>query len=207
MEKSYTEFTPKTTRIEAFSDAVFAIVMTILVLDLKIPNISSQVTDAQMANQLLEVLPNFLCFGLSFLILAIFWVNHHQFFHTLRVTDRALLWYNNNLLFWLCCIPFPTAFIGEGYLRILPVTAYGFVLFMSSFSFNLLARHAHKKGLIEESIPDTYMKVALRRGMAGPLMYFASMVFAPVSVYISLGIFVIGPVFYFIPQKIIFGES
>src|SRR2546425_782379 len=98
-----------TQRIEAFSDGVFAIIVTLLVLDLKVPDLPQQITNQETLQALFNLAPQFISFVLSFFILCIFWVNHHQFFHTIKTADRKLLWLNNLLLFWLCFIPFPTA--------------------------------------------------------------------------------------------------
>ena len=201
------EFKPETTRMETFSDAVIAIVMTLLVLELKIPHIAKGAINAAFLSELYNQLPNFAGFALSFLVIAIFWVNHHQLFHALRATDGKLLWYNNHLLFWLCFIPFPTAFIGEYYDNLITVMLYGFVLFMASVSFNMMGRYAYRTGLFKSNISDIVLKHSLKRGLFGPLVYSAATLSAFISVYISIALFILVPIFYFIPQKIVRMEN
>jgi uncharacterized membrane protein len=201
------EFTPNTSRIEAFSDGVFAIVVTLLVLELRVPHLQENFTTHDVLSELFHLSPKFISFALSFLVLAIFWVNHHQLFHSIEKSDRAFLWYNNNLLFWLSFVPFPTAFIGEYPLDMIPVMFYGTILFMASLSFNLMLRHAVKTKLFYSTVSDEVLKQGIRRGKIGPLIYFISVIGAFVSVYISLAIFLIVPVVYFIPQKIVRSEA
>ncbi|MBX7042780.1 MAG: TMEM175 family protein [Ignavibacteria bacterium] len=202
-EGQQAEYTPKTTRIEAFSDGVFAIVVTLLVLEIKVPHFESGATNTEMIRELLHLLPKFIGFVLSFVIVAIFWVNHHQLFHSLERSDRKLLWLNNLLLLWMSFIPFPTALLGEYPLQPVSVFVYGAVLLLASVSFNLMLRHAVKSGLFDESISKEVLSKSIRRGMIGPLVYLASVLGAFVSVYISLALFVLVPVYYFVPQKIV----
>lgn len=196
------EFTPSTNRIEAFSDGVFSIVATLLVLELHIPELGRNFTDAESFNALYNIAPGFASFIFTFLVLAIYWVNHHQLFHSIDFADGKTLWYNNLLLFWLCFIPFPTAFIGEYPMRVVPIMLYGTVMTLSGLSFNLLLRHAVKAGLFRKDISKTTLAKSVKKAMYGPIVYFISVIVAPFSVYISLGIFVLIPILYFIPQKI-----
>lgn len=201
------EFTPSTTRIEAFSDGVFAIVATLLVLELHVPELAHNFTDAQSLEALYSLGPRFVSFVMTFLVLAIYWVNHHQLFHSIEAADRPTLWYNNLLLFWLCFIPFPTAFIGEYSMRVVPVMLYGGVMTMAGVSFNLMIRHAIKAGLFKKSISDKALQQSTRKALMGPIVYFISVIAAPISVYVSIAIFTIVPLLYFVPQKIVVEES
>ena len=200
--KKSAEFTPTTGRIEAFSDGVFAIVATLLVLELHIPELGPNFTDAESFNALYKIAPAFVSFIFTFLVLAIYWVNHHQLFHSIDLADGKTLWYNNSLLFWLCFIPFPTAFIGEYPMRVVPIMLYGTVMTLSGISFNLLLRHAVNAGLFRKDISKTTLAKSVKKAMFGPVIYFISVIAAPVSVYISLSIFILVPILYFIPQKI-----
>lgn len=189
--------------MEAFSDGVFAIVVTLLVLELRVPSLPENYSTQDVLKELLHLSPKFFSFAMSFVIVAIFWVNHHQFFHSLEKTDRAMLWYNNLLLFWLSFVPFPTAFIGEHPVSMIPVMLYGAVLFLAGVSFNLMLRHAVKANLFHKSVSDEVLKQSIKRGVIGPVIYFVSVISAFISVYISLAIFLLVPVIYFIPQKIV----
>ena len=187
----------------AFSDGVFAIVVTLLVLELRVPVLPENFSTQDVLKELLRLFPKFFSFAMSFVIVAIFWVNHHQFFHILEKTDRAMLWYNNLLLFWLSFVPFPTAFIGEHPVSMIPVMLYGAVLFFAGVSFNLMLRHAVKAKLFLKSVSDEVLNQSVKRGVIGPVVYFVSIISAFISVYVSLSIFLLVPVIYFIPQKIV----
>ena len=203
MKERLKEFNPGTTRIEAFSDGVFAIVVTLLVIELGVPHLPDNFTTDDVLKELIRMSPKFISFALSFLVTVIFWSNHHQLFHSLEKADRRLLWYNNLLLFWISFIPFPTAFIGEYPLNIVPVIFYGTVLFFAGLSFMLIVTYAAKKNFYYSYISRELLASGIKRGRLGPLIYFISIVTAFISVYISLAIFLIVPVLYFIPQKIV----
>ncbi|MBK6773104.1 MAG: DUF1211 domain-containing protein [Ignavibacteria bacterium] len=203
MENKIKEYTPGTNRMEAFSDGVFAIVVTLLVLELRVPVLPENFSTQDVLKELLRLFPKFFSFAMSFVIVAIFWVNHHQFFHSLEKTDRAMLWYNNLLLFWLSFVPFPTAFIGEHPVSMIPVMLYGAVLFFAGVSFNLMLRYAVKAKLFHKSVSDEVLNQSVKRGVIGPVVYFVSIISAFISVYVSLAIFLLVPVIYFIPQKIV----
>ena len=197
------EFTPSTGRIEAFSDGVFAIVVTLLVLELRVPELVTTFTNADALNALYNMLPKFTGFIVSFVVIAIYWVNHHQLFQSLEYADRPLLWYNNFLLFWMCFIPFPTALIGEYPLKMVPVMLFGTVMTLAGISFNMMVRHCMKADLFKKTIPRSRLNKSAKRGSIGPVVYFASIIAALFSTYISLAIFILVPILYFIPQKIV----
>ena len=203
MKNKLKEFTPGTSRIEAFSDGVFAIVVTLLVLELRVPHLPDNYTSADVLTEILLLSPKFISFALSFLVIAIFWVNHHQMFHSIEKTDRAFLWYNNLLLFCMSFIPFPTAFIGEYPTGVVPVMLYGLAMFAAALSFNILLRYAIKADLFYPSISKQTLRESVKRGKFGPVIYFISIAGALISVYISLAIFILVPIFYFIPQRIV----
>jgi uncharacterized membrane protein len=120
-------------RLEAFSDGVLAIIITIMVLELKVPH------GVDFA-ALRPVLPVFLSYVLSFVYVAIYWNNHHHLLHSVKQVSGGILWANLNLLFWLSLFPFTTGWIGENHIAPWPVAVYGFVLFMAAVSYTLLQR-------------------------------------------------------------------
>ncbi len=122
-----------TERLAAFSDGVIAIIITIMVLDLKVPH------SAEWA-ALAEVGPVLLSYALSFVFVAIYWNNHHHLLHTVTRVNGAILWANNNLLFWLSLVPFVTAWIGETHFARQPTILYGFALLMPALSYFLLTK-------------------------------------------------------------------
>src|SRR5688572_10476723 len=102
-----------TTRMESFSDGVFAIVITLLAFQFKVPDFKHGAGIPENFRQLLNVTPNFISFLFSFLFVAVFWANHHQLFHSIKEANRKLIWLNIHLLFWIIMIPFPTAMVGD----------------------------------------------------------------------------------------------
>jgi uncharacterized membrane protein len=128
----------KPTRLEAFSDGVIAIIITIMVLEIKVPHSADPLA-------LLARLPVFASYAMSFVIIAIYWVNHHHLIHQLTRVDRAVLWSNMNLLFWISLMPWATGYLGENHAPPLAVAIYATIASASSASFLLLrwtiARH------------------------------------------------------------------
>lgn len=119
-------------RLEAFSDGVIAILITIMVLEMKTPHENT-------LTALKTILPVFLSYVLSFINIAIYWNNHHHMLHTVSKVNGKILWANMHLLFWLSMVPFATSWMGENHLATWPVVVYGFVLFMAGAAYYLLA--------------------------------------------------------------------
>jgi uncharacterized membrane protein len=197
------QLTPR--RIEAFSDGVFGLVATLLVLDLKLPDAFSNMTNKLAISILLHLLPQFLSFAQSFFIVCIFWISHHQFFLSLKKADRKLLWLNNILLFWLCFIPFPTAFLGRYPTNQVAVIVYGSALFLATSSLSLMRYYAFfGSDIHDEHISQIERQKALRLGLLGCILFAVSIIAAFISVYISLAIFVIVPWIYVVPRRVTF---
>lgn len=192
---------PSTTRIEFFSDAVMAIIMTLLVLEISVPALGESFTSSQAIEALGHLMPKFVSFAMSFLVIAIVWVNHHHFFERLEHADRALLWHNNAMLFWLCFIPFPTAFVGEHMFSPVPVMLYGFVMFMVALSFAWMHYHAYRKELFFKNVSRRFLRQENFRSLAAPFLYALSMLIAWYSVSGALIVFLLVPVLYFLPMS------
>lgn len=199
MEKNSTD-TITINRIEAFSDAVIAIIMTLLVLELKVPQLDHSATTMEQLDALMHLAPEFLSFAMSFLVIAIFWVNHHSFFNSIRKVDSKILWLNNFLLFWLCFIPFPTAWLGENINNQIAVILYAFTLMMSALVFQLAVGHAYKKGMFKEHISTGELERRSRRSYPAIILYAVAIPLALVHPYISIAIFISLPLLYFIPD-------
>jgi uncharacterized membrane protein len=190
-----------TARLEAFSDGVIAIIITIMVFDLKFPTIPTEET---LWNDLQQLIPKFLSYALSFLMLAIMWVNHHQLFHQIKKTDRKLLWLNIHLLFWMSLIPFSTNFLGANPLLPPASFAYGIVFFANAMSFALIRNYVSGEGnLVHESIQKDKVRSVQKKNWVGMLLFVFAALVAFISVYISFIIFLIVPAMYFIPQNIL----
>ena len=183
----------KATRLEAFSDAVIAIILTIMVLDLKAPHECSP-------DALLKLLPKFFCYILSFAIIAIYWVNHHHLIHLAQKVDGRILWANVHLLFWLSLIPWVTAYMGESCAIPIAVALYGIVALACSTSFQLLrssiARHHRADpGLM------TLHRTIRRKNLLAIMIYAISIPLAWVYVPLSLSLIALPAVMYFMPDR------
>lgn len=190
-----------TARLEAFSDGVIAIIITIMVFDLKFTTVPTAQT---ILDDLRTLIPKFLSYALSFLMLAIMWVNHHQLFHQIKHTDRKLLWLNIHLLFWMSLIPFTTNFIGSNPFLPHAGFAYGIIFFANSLGFTLIRNYVSGKGnLMHESIRRDQMNFVKRKNLLGMALYLSGAFMAFISVFASFAIFVIVPAMYFFPQNII----
>lgn len=192
-------------RIEAFSDGVIAIIITLMILEIKVPNI---VTTQEIWTKVQGMMEPFIAYVLSFVMIGVLWVNHHQFLRQLKHSDRNLLWYNLHLLFWMSILPIPTNFLGQDYKRPEVTALYGFVMFMCAFAFLLMREYVHRRDhLFIDNLALELRKRARRKLISSVILYFISIFAGYVSVYISLGIFVLIPAAYFIPTNIIVSEN
>ncbi len=181
-----------TSRIEAFSDGVIAIIVTIMVLELKLPG------DGSLAS-LLSVAPSLLSYVLSFVVVAIMWVNHHQLMHAAKHPDGRLLWANNFLLFGMSLIPFATKYLGQHHTEPLPAAVYGAVLTLAGSGFILLRAAIEHHRDHERAI----LAVASRgKSWFAVFLYASSVPLAFYSIWVSFGIFVLIPFMYFMPESL-----
>jgi uncharacterized membrane protein len=182
-----------TSRLEAFSDGVIAVVVTIMVLEMHAP---AQPT----LPALLKVAPVFLSYGLSFLVVAIMWVNHHHLIHVARKVTARLLWSNLNLLFWMSLVPFVTDFLGKNYREPMAVALYGLDLLLCSCSFYILRMELARQEQANIEMAE-YHAAMQRKNAFGAALYFSSVPLAYVSIYASFFIFALIPAMYFLPEK------
>jgi uncharacterized membrane protein len=181
-----------TARLEAFSDAVIAILLTIMVLELTIPH------EADL-DALREVAPKFLVYVLSFVYLAIYWNNHH---HLMLLSDRIngrILWANIHLLFWLSIVPFTTGWMGENDFAELPTTVYGIVLLLAAIAYYIL-----QTMILRAEGPGSKLANALGRdlkGKASPILYVAGISSAFLNRWIAIGFYVIVALMWLIPDR------
>ncbi len=185
-------------RLEFFSDGVMAIIITIMVLELRAPA-------EPRLGELLKIAPEFLTYAISFMVIAIIWVNHHPLIHAARHLTARLLWSNFYLLFWMSFVPFVTEFLGRDYREPLAVALYGLVLFLCTSGFYFL-----RMELIHQSRDDMalarYHKGIQRKNAFAAVLYLLSVPLAYLTIYASFCIFVLLPVMYFLPEKRLFGE-
>lgn len=182
----------RTGRLEAFSDGVIAIIITIMVLEMKVPRGDSR-------NDLLPLLPVFLSYVLSFVYVGIYWNNHHHLLHATTTVTGAILWANLHLLFWLSLFPFATGWMGENHLSALPTALYGLVLLMAAIAYYLL-----QQAIIRSQGSDSILKKAVGRdwkGKLSPVLYMAAIVATLLSPWISEGIFVAAALIWLVPDR------
>ncbi len=190
----------ETARVEAFSDGVFAIAITLLVLDIKVPRVESGLLSA-----LAKQWPNYLSFVASFLFILVMWINHHRLFTAIRRIDNNLLLFNGLLLLGVTLVPFPTALVAE-YIRhderLTAVMVYnGWFLVIAVF-FNLLWRYAaHKNRLFNAKTDPALVAFISRQYAAGPVMYLVALLLAFLSPWLSLGLNVAMAVFFALPNR------
>jgi uncharacterized membrane protein len=192
-----------TQRLEAFSDGVFAIVITLLVLEIHVPQIARDRVDVELFHHLLQMWPKFLSFAVSFVIVGIFWVGHHNIFHLIRRTDRPLLWIN--LLFLLCVafIPFPTALMGEYVGVPAAVVPYGLTLIATGLSLYLLWWYAtHRHRLVSADLDPEIVRLITRRTLAGPAFYVAAILLSLVNARLTLLIYALIPLYFILPHRL-----
>ena len=182
----------RTNRLEAFSDGVLAIVITIMVLELKAP-------ERLTVEELLHALPVLMSYLLSFVMVAIVWVNHHHVFQLVEHVDARVLWLNNHLLLWVSLTPFVTSVVGQNSDAPLAAALYGGVMFGSASAFALL-RHAIAAHSGDAAHVAPLHRKAHIRNAIGVLAYLASMPLAYWSPKLSYAIFVAVALMYFVPE-------
>ena len=179
-------------RLEAFSDGVLAIAITIMVLELKVPHHDGIIS-------LKPIIPVFLSYVLSFVYIGIYWNNHHHMFHAASHVNGTILWANIHLLFWLSLVPFVTGWMGENHFTTIPVALYGFVLFMAGMAYYLLAHclaSLHGK--------ESTLSVALGKdwkGILSVIIYAVGIAICFFNSWISLALYTVVAAIWFIPDK------
>ena len=179
-------------RMEAFSDGVIAIIITIMVLELAIPH------EATLA-ALLPLVPVFLSYALSFVFLAIYWNNHHHLLQAIRHVDGRVLWANLHLLFWLSLVPFATGWMGENNFSAWPVALYGLVLLLAAMAYYILTR-----ALIALHGRDSTLATAVGEDFKGKIsvvIYLAAIFLAFVSSWLAGTLYVLVAVMWLIPDR------
>lgn len=179
-------------RLEAFSDGVLAIIITIMVLELKAPH-------GDTVAALRPLVPALLTYVLSFVYLGIYWTNHHHMLHASHTVTGSILWANLHLLFWLSLIPFTTGWMGENHFATLPAAAYGTVLLMAAIAYRILQHR-----IIASQGHDSILKRAIGsdwKGKLSPLLYVAAIVLAFVLPWLSVSLYVLAAIMWVIPDR------
>lgn len=185
-------------RIEAFSDGVFAIVVTLLVLELKVPELRDHGSVGELGQQLVELAPKFLSWLISFIIVCKFWLNHHHVLGLARYANYAMVWLNSIFLMFQSFIPFPTAMMGEYATNPLAVTAFGLVMALNTLLF--IALHAYiLRNLIQPDLAQAQDPHIIRKSFVGVFSYSIGAAAAWLSVYLSFVIYLLTPLFFIVP--------
>jgi uncharacterized membrane protein len=179
-------------RLEAFSDGVLAIIITIMVLELKVPH-------GEHLDALAPLIPVFLSYVLSFVYVAIYWNNHHHMLHTVHRVSGPILWANLHLLFWLSLFPFATGWMGENHFAAAPSAAYGVVLLMAAIAYWVL-----QQVIIASQGPDSLLRHAVGndwKGKLSLLLYAAAIPIAFRSPWIAQGLYVLVALIWLVPDR------
>jgi uncharacterized membrane protein len=179
-------------RFEAFSDGVIAVIITIMVLEMKVPH-------GESVQALAPLIPVFLSYVLSFLYVGIYWNNHHHMLQTCTRVTGPMLWANLHLLFWLSLIPFTTGWMGENHFAPAPSALYGFVLLMAAIAYWIL-----QQLIIASHGPDSVLKKAIGgdwKGKVSPILYAVAIPTAFLSRWVSLGIYIFVALTWLVPDK------
>ena len=198
-----------TTRVETFSDGVIAIITTIMVLELRLPDYNEDQDTYDIQHHLIEILPHLGAYIFSFIMTGILWLNHHHMFHLLGKTDNALLAQNLFFLFWMSLIPFVTGIMGANPLLPTSTALYGFIMFMTTLTLSFMHSHTLKTHLVhtdeERDIKQKIAKVSVKsrtKTYIGSATYLASVPLAYASVYLSYVCFIIAVILFLLPAGI-----
>ncbi len=187
----------KPVRVEAFSDGVLAIVITLLVLELRIPHLQDALSRQEAWGGLRLLVPKFGSFLLSFAYVAVFWANHHHFFDLITEVNPGLLWLNTLFLLFLCFMPFPTAFIGEYPANPVALMLFAVVVMGAGFIFTMMWWYAYRSRLTEASVHNKTMRQAVQNGLLGPPLYAMAGLMAFIAPWMTWTVFAAVPVFFF----------
>ncbi|MGB8704939.1 MAG: TMEM175 family protein [Gillisia sp.] len=182
----------KKNRLEAFSDGVLAIIITIMVLEIKVP-------EGDHFFSLQQLIPVAVSYVLSFLYIAIYWNNHHHMMHTVKYVNGKILWANMHLLFWLSLVPFATGWMGENKFAAGPMLLYGIILLMAAIAYYLL-----QSVILKSQKPNSLLKKAIGRDLKGkfsPVFYSIGIIFCYINVWIAGAIYVMVAFLWLIPDK------
>lgn len=189
-------------RVEAFSDGIFAIIVTLLVLEIKVPHIEDHASTGQLAAALWHLAPKVIAWMISFVTVCVIWVNHHRIFEVLTAVDQWMFWLNANLLMWVSLIPFPTALMGDYPSNPLAVSAYGAVSLMMGIAFLLIRIYMLKCVEITDGVP----RAELRRGVKnvllfGPTPYLIGLAAAWIHTSLAFAMYAFVSVYFIFPRS------
>src|SRR5215210_6202491 len=190
-----------TSRVEAFSDGVIAIIVTLLIFEVRLPEVPEHAPSDVFWEALVSIAPKFGSFALSFAAVAIYWVNHHHFFSGVTHSDWKLLWLNNLLLFFLSIVPFTTAVLGDHLDQPIAIALYALDLGLAAAAFSLMGRYVLFVGrLVDEAVPDGVRQTEFRRSLIGTIAYLVCVPIAFIAPVVAIVLFVALPITYVVPS-------
>ena len=185
-------------RVEAFSDGIFAIIITLLVLEIKVPHIHEFNSTGELVKALSGLLPKFIGWIISFFTIAVIWVNHHKIFKQVKHIDNGIFWWNAFLLLWSSFIPFPTAVLGDYPNNKASIVLYGVVMSLMALGFALMRLYAiRKRDILEDSVSiESFKRMTKSSFIFGPVMYLAGVAVGFIHPYLSFAVFLAIPLYF-----------
>src|SRR5206468_10299931 len=198
--KRFTQGELGLSRIEAFSDGVFAIVVTLLVLELKVPILHERNSTSELGHQLIDLLPKFLSWLISFIIVCKFWLNHHHLLMFARHVTYGMIWLNSLFLMGQSFIPFPTALMGEYPMNALAVSLFGIVMAVNTLLFIALQSYI-VRNLLKPEMTGAVVPYITRKSFVGVISYLLGVVATFVDVDIAFALWALTPLFFVTPPQ------
>jgi uncharacterized membrane protein len=190
-------------RIEALSDGVFAIAITLMIFNIKVPALARESAPPGLGRALLALWPQFLIYAISFIILGVYWVGHHNQFHYIRRGDRTLLWLNVLFLMFVTLVPFSTALLGQYPSQQVAVVVYALSMLLTGFALYGHWWYATSgRRLVDADLDPTVIRLAKRRVLLGPALLIAAIAASFLSTKVSILLFAAIPLFYVFPGRI-----
>jgi uncharacterized membrane protein len=190
-------------RLETLCDGIFAIAMTLLVLDLQVPRIPALVAESRLPHALLDQMPKLLSFVLSFVVVGVYWVGHHNQFHYIRRVDRYFMWLNILFLMCIAFVPFSAALLGEYIHQKLAVAIYGTnLVVVGGFLYFIWTYATTNRKLVDQYLSPEVVRSGGRRVLTGIVVYFVAVCLAPLNTGLSVALYFLVPILYVLPGRI-----
>ena len=188
-------------RLTFLSDGIFAITITLLVLDIKVPEISENLVATELQKELLHLAPNILSYIISFIVLGIYWIAHHNMFMYIKHHDHVMLWLNTLFMMCVASVPFPTALLSRYPNQQISVVAYAGILALTGIVLNLIWWYATTHRQVDETVEPAFIAFVHRYIRIAPLVYLISIGVSFFSLAIAKFLFVVVAVFYIVPKS------
>ena len=190
-------------RVETFSDGIFAIIITLLVLEIKVPYVANDHSAAELYKAILGLLPKILGWMLSFFTIAVIWVNHHRLFKQFRNLDNGIFWWNAVLLLWASFIPFPTALLGDYPSNPFSLIFYGLIMSLMAASFSFMRFYVLRKpDLLDDSVDRKSFLTGSRMSIIfGPVMYLSGIAVSFIHPYLAFAVYLGIPVYFIFSEN------